>query len=105
MEPPQFISDTKTYSQYKHDLEMWSLISGIEAKSQAETVIYRLEGHLSRIKEKIMTQIGDKIKNSEKGIKHLIEFLDTIYDKDEMADIWDKYTEFASHSRKQNQDI
>ena len=105
LEPPQFIDDNKTYAQYKDDLQMWSRISGIEKKSQAETVVYRLEGHPSRIKEKIMNQIGDKIKDSDDGIKVLIEFLDTIYDKDEMADIWDKYTEFSSYSRKADQDV
>ena len=37
-----------------------------------------------------MTQIGDKITDNEDGIKELLAFLDNIYDKDEMADVWDK---------------
>ena len=70
LEPPQFISENKTYAQYKEDLLMWSRISGIDKKSQAETAVYRLEGDPSRIKEKIITQIGDKIKNADDGIEN-----------------------------------
>ena len=105
IEPPKFVSDEKTYTQYKADLEMWSRISGIEKKVQAEMVVYRLEGHPSRIKEKIMTQIADKLKDNDDGIKELIKFLDDIYGKDDMADVWDKFIEFSTFSRKPNQDI
>ena len=77
---------------------MWSRITSLEAKLQAETVVYRLQGDPSRIKEKIVTQIGDKLKDNADGIKELIKFLDTIYNKDDMADAWDRYVEFASAS-------
>ena len=103
LEPPSFVSDEKTYAQYKADLQMWSRISGIEKKAQAETVVYRLEGDSSRIKDKVMTQIGDKITNNENGITVLLEFFDTIYDKDEMADVWDKFSDFSTFSRKTEQ--
>ena len=102
LEPPSFVSDEKSYSQYKSDLEMWSRISGIDKKIQAEHVVYRLD---SRLKEKVVTQIGDKIRDNADGIKELLEFLDTIYDKDDMADVWDKFSEFSNMSRRADQDI
>ena len=105
VEPPNFVGDEKTYAQYKLDLQQWSRISGIEKKLQAEMVVYRLEGHPSRIKEKISTQIGEKLIDNADGIKELIAFLDNIYDKDEMADVWDKFVEFTSFSRKPEQDL
>ena len=52
-----------------------------------------------------MTQIGDKLTDNDDGIKELISFLDNIYDKDEMADVWDKFVEFSSFSRKADQDL
>ena len=76
LEPPSFVSDEKSYSQYKSDLEMWSRISGIDKKIQAEHVVYRLD---SKLKEKVVTQIGDKIIDNADGIKELLAFLDTIY--------------------------
>ena len=75
VEPPSFICEEKTYSQYKADLEMWSRISGIDEKIQAEHVVYRLD---SKIKEKVITQIGEKIRNNANGIKELLNFLETI---------------------------
>ena len=103
IEPPSFISDTKTYPEYKEDLQMWSRICEMDKKVHAEMVVYRLEGHPSHIKEKIMTQIGEKLKENPDGIKELIAFLDGIYDKDEMADAWDKYVAFSSLSRRSEQ--
>ena len=82
---------------------MWSRITTLPKKVHAETVVFRLDNHVSRIKDKIMTQIGDKLKGNEDGITELIKFLDTIYNKDEMADAWDKYIEFTSVTKKRDQ--
>ena len=103
-EPPSFVSDEKTYAAYKADLELWSNITSVEKGKQAETVTYMLEGDPSRIKEKILTQIPDKIKGDD-GITELLKFLDTIYSKDDMADTWDKYVEFSTLIRKPEQPI
>ena len=89
-EPPAFVSETKSYDEYKSDLYMWSRITPIPKKNQAEVVVYNLEGDRFRIKEKVVLNIGDKIKDSEDGIEELVKFLDTIYKKDEMADAWAK---------------
>ena len=104
-EPPAFVSETKSYSEYKSDLYMWSRITQIPKKSQAEVVVYNLEGHKSRIKEKVVLNIGEKIKDSEEGIDELIKFLDTIYKKDEMADAWTKYKNFQKIKRIGNSTI
>ena len=60
-EPPAFVSKTKSYSAYKADLKRWSRITSVEKKLQAEVVVYSLEGHPSRIKDKIEVKIGDKL--------------------------------------------
>ena len=103
IEPPTFLNDEKSYAEYKKDLKRWSRICGVEKKLQAEVVVYRLEGHPSRIKEKINTQIGDKLEDNEEGIKELINFLDTIYTKDHMADAWEKFCEFSNFHKKPDQ--
>ena len=86
IEPPAFISESKSYVEYKADLNMWSRKTSLDKKVQAETVVYRLERHPSRIKEKILTQLGDKLQDNENGIKELLDFLDKIYTKDDMAE-------------------
>ena len=105
MEPPEFISENKSYSEYKYDLQAWSRITALDKKVQAETVVYRLEGHPSRIKEKIITQIGEKLQDNADGIKELLAFLDKIYTKDDMADAWDKFCAFNSLTKKPDQDM
>ena len=59
LEPPSFVSDSKRFSEYKKDLLRWSRLTSVKEELQAEMVVYRLEGHPSNIKEKIVTQIGD----------------------------------------------
>ena len=104
IQPPYFISDVKTYSEYKEDLKRWSRLTSLEKKLQAEMVVYFLDGHPSQIKEKIVTHFGDKLQ-ADTGIKDLLEFLDSIYGKDDMSDVWDKYKSFSNHSRKAEEEI
>ena len=77
VQPPSFISDTKSYSEYKADLKRWSRLvsSTLDKKLQAEMVIYHLDGHPSRVKEKIVTHIAEADLQSEDGIKNLLTFL------------------------------
>ena len=63
-------------------------------------VVYSLEGHPSRIKDKIEVKIGAKLEDNEKGIELLLEYLDEIYQEDEMSDAWTKYKNFQKLSRK-----
>ena len=101
-EPPAFVSESKSYSTYKTDLYMWSRITSVPVKNQAEVVVYGLEGHPSGIKEKITINIGDKIKDADDGIAQLIKYLDTIYEEDEMAAAWGKYKNFQKVVRSDN---
>ena len=66
-------------------------------------MVYNLEGHPSRIKENIEVKIGQELKGNEKGIE--IEYLDSIYQEDEMSDAWTKYKNLQKVSRTPKQDI
>ena len=78
-------------------------------KDQADTVVYRYENDPSAaaasIKEKVDTQLGDTLANNEDGMKLLIEFLDEIYTKDDMADAWDKFCDFSYFYKKSEQSM
>ena len=105
IEPPDFVSDKKSYAQYKRDLQLWTRICGIDKKAQAEIVVYRYEGHPSNIKEKVYTQLDGQLAANEDGMSILINFLDGIYTKDDMADAWDKFSEFSSIQKKNEQSV
>ena len=70
----------------------------MDKKLQAEVIVYSLDGHPSRIKDKIDVKIGDEIIDNEKGIEVLLDYLDTIYQEDEMCDAWTKYKNFQRGS-------
>ena len=105
IEPPTFVSQTKSYATYKKDLKMWSRITSIEKKLQAEVVVYSLDGHPSGIKEKIQVGIGSKLEDNEEGIEELMKFLDGIYLQDEMSEAWMKYKSFQKVERGKNQEV
>ena len=95
VEPPLFVSETRSYEEYKADLQMWPRLTPLDKDVQAEMVVYKLTGHSSKIKEKIVTQMGDKLIGNENGVDDLIAFMDGIYKKDDMADVWRKYNDFT----------
>ena len=45
LEPPSFVSEKKSFGEYKKDLLRWSRLTSLDKKVQAEMVVYRLEGH------------------------------------------------------------
>ena len=94
LEPPTFISEDKPFEVYKKDLQRWSRLTTLDKKLQAEMIVYKLENHPSNIKEKITTQLGDTLEDNDKGVEELLAFLEGIYQKDSMADAWEKYTNF-----------
>ena len=90
-EHPTFISERKSYAEYKIYLQMWSGITSVPKKNHAKVVVYNHDGHPSRTKENIVLNIGNQIQGAEGGIKKLIHYLDTVYEVDDMADAWSKY--------------
>ena len=57
LDPSPFISEKKSFDTYKKDLEKWGLLTTIEKKKQALMVLHYLDGHLSRIKDKVDGQV------------------------------------------------
>ena len=57
IEPPSFISETKSFETYKKDLERWVLLTTLEPAKQALMVDHLLDGDTSGIKEKIVEDL------------------------------------------------
>ena len=83
IEPPRFVDHIKLYAIYKMDLKIWSQITSIEKKAQAEVIVQILDGHSSGIMEKIQAGIRDIFEGNKQGIEVLINFLDDIHPKKE----------------------
>ena len=72
--PPSFVSDSKSYEEYREDLQRWSRITSVDKKLQAEVVVYGLDGHPSQIKDKVVTKIGTTLVGAEDGLQNLLSF-------------------------------
>ena len=105
LKTPEFISEDKSYDSYEKDLRRWARFTTIEKKNQAEWIVMHLEGHPSKIKDKIDTQIGEKLVECETGIDELLKFLKELYKIDDFTESFRSYMTFESISRKPDEDI
>ena len=103
--PPKFIDDASEYSEYKKKLLRWSRITKVDKKQQAEVVLYHLEDHSSGIQQKIDTLLGDEVIDKEDGMTKLIGYLDSVYEEDEMTNMWSKYKNFVRLKKADGQPI
>ena len=103
IEPPSFISETKSYETYERDLKRWAKLTNVDETKQALMVVHYLDGDPSRIKDKIDAEIEDV--KLEEGIANILEFLKKVYQKDTLADGFNKYISFGKLRRSTNTSI
>ena len=82
IEPPSFISETKSYETYERDLKRWAKLTSVDETKQALMVVHYLDGDPSGIKDKIDAEIEDVKLQCKEGITNLLEFLKKVYQKD-----------------------
>ena len=92
-------------AEYRADVEMWSRLTPLKPAQQAEAIVFFLGKQKNPVKEKIMTSIGDQIKNNEKGLDVLLTYLESIYKKDDMADSFEKYCTFEKREKRRDEKI
>ena len=105
IEPPSFISETKSYETYERDLKRWAKLTNVDETKQALMVVHYLDGDPSGIKDKIDAEIEDVKLQCKEGITNLLEFLKKVYQKDSLADGFNKYISFGKLRRSPNTSI
>ena len=70
LEPPSFISETKSYETYEKDLKRWALLTSVDEKKQALMVVHYLDGDPSGIKDKIDAELEDAKLQCTEGINY-----------------------------------
>ena len=81
------------------------MLSSVPHKKQALMVLHFLDGHLSVIKDKIDKEVTEKSLQSKDGIKKLLNFFEKIYQKNSLADAFDKYISFEKLRRSSNTNV
>ena len=100
LEPPSFISETKSFEAYKRDVNRWSQLTEVKVELQALLIVHYLDGHSSCAKEKIDNGVPEEKLSCKDDVKNLLAFLENIYKKDTISDAFDKFKEFTSIRRK-----
>ena len=61
LEPQSYVSEKKSFGEYKKDLLRWSRLTSLDKKVQSEMVVYQLEGDPSRIKAAKLNELDTKL--------------------------------------------
>ena len=106
LQPPSFVSETKTYEQYKRELNGWALVTSVEKTKQAIVVALSIPDEAEgNIKTKIFAEMDTDQLNADGGMKSLTEFLDKIYMKDPFVEAYEKYMKWNGLYRKGDQKV
>ena len=102
--PPTF--GDKPYERYIEELNAWTFITELEKDKQAIAVALSFpENDESHIRDKVFSEINMDDLKEEDGIKTLITFMDGIFKKDELTQVYDAYIKFDRFKRTMNDAI
>ena len=75
LQPPSFVSDSKTYKEYKRELKGWALVTTVEKSKQAIVVALSIPDEAEgNIKNKIFAEMDTDSLNVDEGMKTLLDF-------------------------------
>ena len=91
--PPVFSSE-KLYSRcYVHELEAWSFVTHLPKKKQGLVIALSLpENDSTQIRDKVFSELKIEDLKKEDGVDTLVCFLDDIFKKDELTEVYEHYT-------------
>ncbi|XP_057310466.1 uncharacterized protein LOC130648431 [Hydractinia symbiolongicarpus] len=103
--PPVF-NDKKPYNRYVDELKAWTLLTDLEKQKQGIAVALSLpEEDSTQVRDKVFSEISIADLNKEDGIDTLIAFMDNLFKKDELTDMYEHYTNFDRYKRKSDETI
>ena len=106
LQPPSYVSETKTYEEYKRELNGWALVTNVEKSKQAIVVALSIPDDAEgNIKQKIFAELTNEELNVDDGMKKLLDFLDKIYLKDPFVEAYEKYMKWNGLYRRGSQKV
>ena len=92
----------QSYELFKKELKLWEKITSVEKSAMGLHVLLCLPGKdkdPSGIKERLLESCSVNDLNKDDGLDHLITEMDKFLAKDEIETAWDKFQEFESYSK------
>ena len=99
---PPILKEDGSYSQWKHALEAWQILTGIPEDKQALSVY--LHGMDSKYQE-VISKLEIKLLNSKDGVKHITDTLDVYCESELTQRQYSKYEAFCNIKRDPEQPV
>ena len=93
---PPFFDEKKSYESWKNEVEIWKLVTELDAKKQALALALSLTGRARNT----ALEVAAVDLNKENGLATLLHKLDTMFLKEEKDRQYDAYTEFDNIKRE-----
>lgn len=97
--PPVFTTQ-KPYSRWIDEIKAWQALTDLDIKKRGIAIALSLpeEGQNS-VRDKVFSELSVDVLNADDGVDKLIQFMDTIFKKDELSEAYEAYTEFDRFRR------
>ena len=96
--PPAF--GEKAYDQYVEELKAWSIVTDLESSKQAVAVALSFpDSDSTQVKDKLFNEMKIEELNSENGMQLLISFMDKLFKRDELTQVYERYVSFDRFRR------
>ena len=104
--PPVFNSKEKPYDRYVEELKAWCFVTELDKKKQGVAVALSLpENDPSGIRDKVFNELKLENLSQDDGIDTLIKYLDKLFKRDELSEVYERYTVFDRYERESNQKV
>ena len=98
--PPKFNSETKPYDRYVEELRAWSIITPLDRNQRGLAVALSFpENDPSGIRDKVFNEIQIANLNMDAGLDTLITYMDSLFKKQEISDVYERYTKFHRYEK------
>ena len=101
----QFESTTKPYERYIEELKAWCMVTDLEKKKQGIAIALSLpENDPSGVRDKVFSEVTlDKLHKTD-GVETLMTYLDSLFKKDELSEVYERYINFDRYQRDPEQE-
>ena len=104
--PTPVFSGEKKFEQYMLEVEAWSVVCGIAKEDQAVHLALALPANdLTGVKEKLFHDIPLVELHVANGLEKFREFMNSLFKKDDLTMVYERYTQFEQFKREPNQTI
>lgn len=96
--PPAF--GEKSYDRYIEELKAWSIVTDLEPPKQAVAVALSFpDSDPTQVKDKLFNELKIEELNTDGGMALLIGFMDKLFKKDELTQVYERYVSFDRFRR------